>query len=408
VTKAQNTPIAVAGGGIGGLTAALCLRRLGYRVTVLEQAAQLREIGAGIQMGPNAFKIFDILGIAERVSRVAVFPDRYQINDALTGEPLTHIPYGQTCIDRFGYPYGLVHRHDLHEILAATCKEAGVDVLLQFKVEDVDDRDQGVHIHAADGRVFRAEALIGADGLRSTVRSKLLGGEADPISPGLVAARAVLPIDAIPAAFRDPRITIWLGPDCHVIYYPLRAGQLFNLAAVFASDADPAAADWNMRRELDRAYAGLTSEVSPLLEYLEPTVYRAGTERIPIRSWSRGGVTLLGDAAHAMTQNLAQGGCMALEDGLVLAEAVLDRPDDLPAAFNDYCTRRSERTVHVQYVARLIGDVLHLKSAERDSRNAVLKARVPQSNLEFFSWLYQGIDLKPATRARLAPQPPAS
>lgn len=398
---ASGKSIAVAGAGIGGLTAALALARLGHQVSVFEQAPVLQEIGAGIQMGPNAFKLFEVIGIRGALDKVAVFPERYQINDLRTGEALTHIPYGQSCIKRFGHPYGVVHRHDLHSILVDACRGAGVDIVLQSRVKGFDTAGAGVVVHAEDRTSRRFDALVGADGINSRVRAQMRRGEVDPIAPGLFAARAVLHIDQVPENLRHPQITIWLGADCHLICYPLRAGELFNLAAVFASDADPASPDWSMRKEIDRAFAELTPDIAPLLSLLEEKVYRAATERVPIAQWAEGSVALLGDAAHAMTQNLAQGGCMAIEDAIVLADAIARHPDDIPAAFQLYNGIRAPRATHVQYVARQMGDVLHLRGAERDARNAILRARTPEDNLAFFSWLYKGIDVGESTRARL-------
>jgi 2-polyprenyl-6-methoxyphenol hydroxylase-like FAD-dependent oxidoreductase len=393
--------IAIAGGGIGGLTAALALVRTGHRATVFEQAPVLQEIGAGIQMGPNAFKLFELLGLRSQIDPIAVFPDRYQINDLITGEALTHIPYGQTCIDRFGHPYGVVHRHDLHSILANACKAAGVEIVLGFRLLEFENTQDCVLLRSHDGRTAETDVLLGADGIRSAVRAQMMKNESDPVSQGIFAARAVLRIDEIPEELRHARITIWLGPSCHVICYPLRAGELFNLAAVFESSSDPQSPEWNMQGELDRAFACLTPAIKPLLARLEDTIYRAATERVPISRWSDGCVGLLGDAAHAMTQNLAQGGCMAIEDALVLAEALGDKPDDIAAALQAYSQRRAPRTVRVQYVARMMGDVLHLKGAEREARNQLLRQRRPDDNLEFFAWLYEGIEINQQTTSRL-------
>lgn len=394
--------IAIAGAGIGGLTAALALARLGHHISVFEQAPVLQEIGAGIQMGPNAFKLFEVIGIRGALDKVAVFPERYQINDLRTGEPLTHIPYGQSCIKHFGYPYGVVHRHDLHSILVDASRRAGVDIILRSRVKGFDPEGASVVVHCEDDASRRFDALVGADGINSRIRAQMRRGEADPIAPGLLAARAVLQIGQVPENLRHPQITIWLGPDCHLICYPLRAGELFNLAAVFASDADPASPDWSMRKEIARAFAELTPEIAPLLSFLEEKVYRAATERVPITTWAEGSVALLGDAAHAMTQNLAQGGCMAIEDAIVLADAMAQHPDNIPAAFQHYSDIRAPRATHVQYVARQIGDVLHLRGAERDARNVILRARTPDDNLVFFSWLYKGIEVGASTRARLS------
>jgi salicylate hydroxylase len=386
-------PFLIVGAGIGGLSAALSLTRAGFPVHVLEQASELTEIGAGIQLGPNVFRMFDVLGIKEAVAKHSVFPDRYQIMDAVTGEALTHIPLGDICLKRFGYPYGVTHRHDLHQALVDAVREAKVQITLNCHIVEFIDNGKTVAVTSEDGRTIRGSALIGADGIRSKIRETLKRGEPDPLSPGLMAARAVPNINAVPEEARVHRITIWLGPKCHTIYYPLRNGTILNLASVFEVDHTRDLSDINMQKELHKIYAGQQPAILQLLPLLEDRRYIAGTERIAMKEWSCGRVTLLGDAAHAMTQNMAQGGAMAVEDAVVLADKLLNNPHDIAAAFTAYQNERYLRTARVQVCARLYGEVMHMVGAEGDLRNSMFKKLDPRKNLEAFAWLYEGLQV---------------
>jgi 3-hydroxybenzoate 6-monooxygenase len=388
-----DLPLLIAGAGIGGLSAALSLTRVGFRVHVLEQASELKEIGAGIQLGPNVFRMFDVLGIKDTVAKQCVFPDRYQIMDALTGEELTYLPLGNVCLERFGYPYGVTHRHDLHHVLVEAVREAGVQITLDCRVVEFIDDGKSVSVRSEDGRMIRGSALIGADGIGSKIREILKKGTPDPLSPSLMAARAVLEIDTVPDEVRAHRVTIWLGPRCHTIYYPLRRGTILNLACVFEVDHSRDMSGWNMQEELRKAYAGQHPTILELLPLVEDRRYAAGTERTASKEWSRGRVTLLGDAAHAMTQNMAQGGAMAVEDAVVLADKLLETPDNVEAAFTAYQNERYLRTTRVQLCARLYGNVLHMEGAERDLRNTSFRTLEPVRSLEAFAWLYSGLNV---------------
>lgn len=387
-----DLPVLIVGAGIGGLSAALSLTRAGFPVHVLEQAGELKEIGAGIQLGPNVFRMFDVLGIKEAVAKHSVFPDRYQIMDALTGEALTHIPLGD-CVKRFGFPYGVTHRHDLHQALVDAVREAKVEITLNCRIVEFNDDGKTVAVTSEEGRTIRGSALIGADGLRSKIRETLKKGEPDTLSPGFMAARAVPDINAVPEEARIHRVTIWLGPKCHTIYYPLRSGTILNLACVFEVDHTRDMSDWNMQKELHRTYAGQHPTILKLLPLLEDRRYIATTERIATKEWSRGRVTLLGDAAHAMTQNMAQGGAMAVEDAVVLADKLVNSPHDVAAAFTAYQNARYLRTARVQVCARFYGEVMHMVGAEGDLRNTMFKNLDPRKNLEAFAWLYEGLQV---------------
>jgi 2-polyprenyl-6-methoxyphenol hydroxylase-like FAD-dependent oxidoreductase len=365
----RHLPILIVGGGIGGLSAALSLTRAGFPVHVFEQAGELREIGAGIQLGPNVFRMFDVLGIKDAVTKHSVFPDRYQIMDAVTGEALTHIPLGDDCLKRYGYPYGVTHRHDVLQALVDAVRDANIEITLNCRIAEFTDNGETVTVTSEDGRTIRGTALVGADGLRSKIREALKKSEPDPLSSGLMAARAVPNLDTVPEEVRAHRITIWLGPRCHTIYYPLRSGTILNLACVFDPGPNRDFSNWNMQDEVQKTYAGQQPTVLKLLPFLEGRRYTAATERIAQKEWSRGHVTLLGDAAHAMTQNMAQGGSMAVEDAVVLADKLINSPRDIAGAFVAYQNERYLRTARVQVSARLYGEAMHLMGAEGELRN---------------------------------------
>lgn len=396
----SDLPLLIVGAGIGGLSAALSLSRAGIPVHVLEQASELKEIGAGIQLGPNVFRVLDILGIKDAVAKHCVFPDRYQIMDAITGDELAHMPLGDVCLKRFGYPYGVTHRHDLHQALVDAVHKAKVQFTLNCRIIAFKDNGENVSVTSEDGRVITGSALIGADGIRSKVREILKAGEPDPLSPGLMAARAVLNIDAVPEEVRTHRVTIWLGPKCHTIYYPLRRGTVLNLACVFEVDHSRDMTNWNMQAELHKTFAGQHATIRKLLPLLEDRRYAAGTERIASKEWGHGRVTLLGDAAHAMTQNMAQGGAMAIEDAVVLADKLVNNSENIETAFTAYQNERYLRTTRVQLCARLYGEVLHMVGAERDLRNTTFRSLEPGKILEAFAWLYGGVNVsEPAAKA---------
>jgi len=404
--KGSEVPILVVGAGIGGLTAALCLARIGHRVVVFEQAMQLSEIGAGIQLGPNVFKVFAYLNLTDAILRYAVLPERYQIVDCTTGEPLTHMPLGEACVKRFGFPYAVIHRHDLHGVLVDACKaEPAIEIRLNTHIARYDATAEGVSITAGDGSVFRGVALVGADGLHSQIRATFKQGEPDPISPGFVAARAVLDIDAVPHEFRVNEVNVWFGPRCHIVFYPLRAGRLANLGAVFETKRQPGTENWSMREELRRTFEGQHPTIHKMLPFLGEKIYWAATERTATKTWSKGRVTLLGDAAHAMTQNLAQGGAMAIEDAVVLADKIVQHGDDFDQAFVAYQNERYLRTGRVQLFARYYGHMIHATGIERELRNIYLKSRDPLDVHADLAWLYEGITISPAAARLLgAPQ----
>jgi 2-polyprenyl-6-methoxyphenol hydroxylase-like FAD-dependent oxidoreductase len=394
--------ILVAGGGIGGLAAALVLGRAGWRVEVLEQSDTLREIGAGIQIGPNAFRMFGRLGLTEAISQVAYFPGRLHMRDVRTGETVIEAAVGEAARAAWGFAYGVIHRADIHQVFLDACRGLpNVALHVRARLAAFDDDGGRVRVRLADGRNFEGAALIGADGLWSTVRASLIG-DGKPRVSGHIAYRAVLPAADVPPHLFSPDVTLWGGEKTHLVHYPLRRGELFNLVAVFHSDryeegwdtfGDPA--------ELHERFAGAAPQVQELLGKIETWKMWVLCDREPVRHWSKGRVTLLGDAAHPMLQYLAQGACMAIEDAAVLGVAIERANGDLATAFEAYQQARYLRAGRVQITARLYGDIYHASGVARELRNRMFQSGTESAGFLGLPWLYAGIDPEGAVDAAL-------
>jgi len=392
----EELPIAISGGGIGGLAAALALHQRGFRVDLFEQTAEFKEIGAGIQLGPNVFKMFERLGIMEQVSSRAAFPDNLAVMDSITGESIVAIPVKGGFRERFRHPYALIHRADLHTVLLEECHRcSGISLNAGQKVMGFTDHGSRVDLEIADGTKREAAALIGADGLWSMVRERIVG-DGPPRVSGHIAYRAVLPIAEIPEHLRLNNMTLWAGPKCHLVHYPLRGFDLFNLVAVFHSERY--VEGWDSRgdpEELHRRFEPVVPDVKTMLEKVNAWRMWVLCDREPVREWSAGRVTLLGDAAHPMLQYLAQGAGMAIEDAVVLAEVLAEEvrtgQGDYASAFREYQDRRYLRTGRVQLSARLYGEFYHAAGASREIRNQYLLDRSAEEARESMAWLYDGI-----------------
>lgn len=387
-----EAPILIAGAGIGGLAAALALSQRGFTVDVLEQAPEIKEIGAGIQFGPNAFKMMERLGIKDKINDLAVFPDNLILMDGVTAAEVTRIPVGAPFRQRFKYPYALIHRADLHSVLLAACTESSsVRLHPAQTLERFEDNGSQVRVFTAQGRTFDGSALIGADGLWSKVRQALVS-DGPPRVSGHIAYRAVLPIEEIEEAYRKNAMILWAGPKNHLVQYPLRGGKLFNLVAVFHSDRY--VEGWDTEGDSDelwRRFAGTCETVKSLLQKIKTWRMWVLCDRDPVRSWSVGRATLLGDAAHPMLQYLAQGACTAIEDAVILAECLEKAGNDFRAAFQHYQDARYLRTGKCQLMARLYGEFYHADGVKRELRNEMLSSRTPEQSYDSVAWLYEGV-----------------
>jgi salicylate hydroxylase len=385
-------PILIAGGGIGGLAAAHALARKGMPVRVLEQAPEFREIGAGIQLGPNVFAAFERLGLKETVLADVHRPPAMEMRCALSGESVTRIPLDDPrFLNKFKQPYAVTHRHDLHSVFIDACRSNNLVSLETGRtVEDFDQDDEGVTLTLQSGERIRGRALIGCDGMWSRVRDKVVG-DGKPLVSGHIAYRAVLERDEVPKDLWSPDVILWAGPRTHLVHYPLRRGEIYNLVAVFHSKRY--VEGWNAEADagaLWEHFQDQRPEVLRMLERIETWRMWVLCDREPVKEWTRGRVTLLGDAAHPMLQYLAQGACMATEDAVVLADAVSETPEDLSAAFRAYVQQRYLRTARVQIMARVYGEFYHARGPAAELRKMMLGPRTPEESYDGISWLYGG------------------
>jgi 2-polyprenyl-6-methoxyphenol hydroxylase-like FAD-dependent oxidoreductase len=385
----KEQQVIIVGGGIGGLAAALAFARKGIPSQVIEQAPEFKEIGAGIQLGPNVFWMFEILGLVESVSALAVFPNNLIMMDSITGEEVTRISLGDAFRGRFHHSYALIHRADLHKVLLEACKKSGLVKLdASQKVVKVDQTADGVTAHAESGKNYRGAALIGADGLWSTIREMVVG-DGKPRVAGHITYRAVLPTSEMPEKFRWQDMVLWAGEKVHLVHYPLRTGELFNLVAVFHSDRYEEGWDsYGDPAELHERFAKTCAPVRTLLNKIESWRMWVLCDRPPIKEWSKGRITLLGDAAHPMLQYLAQGANMSIEDGVCLANKVVEMNGDYPAAFLAYQQARYLRTGRVQITARVYGEFFHAGGVAKELRNMMLRSRTPDEAMAGMDWLY--------------------
>jgi salicylate hydroxylase len=378
----------IVGGGIGGMAAALSLSRLGLAVTVLEQASTLGEIGAGIQLAPNAFAALDALGVGERTRAKAVFTERLVMMDAVDATEVGTFVVDAAFRERFANPYAVIHRADIHgAILDAVRTSPLITFVTSSQVTDVMEDADGVTVVDAAGRSFRADVLIGCDGVKSVIRERIVG-DAVRVS-GHVVYRAVVPAADMPADLRWNAPVVWAGPNCHLVHYPLRNGEQYNLVVTFHSRGQEA---WSVtdgsKEEVLSYFDGVHAQPRQLLH--KPTSWKrwSTADRDPVANWSTQRMTLLGDSAHPMLQYLAQGACMALEDAVTLGEAVRACDFDMAAAFQLYQTSRIARTARVVLSAREMGRLYHARGVERLVRNDLWRGRTPAQFYEALAWLY--------------------
>jgi 3-hydroxybenzoate 6-monooxygenase len=383
-----SLPVLVSGGGIGGLAAALALTRQGFPVKVLEQAPQLGEIGAGIQLGPNAFAAFDALGVGPKARSRAVYTDEMVMHDALDETLVGRIPTGEAFRQRFGNPYAVIHRADVHMSLLEGAQESNrIEVLTSTTVQRVDQDDEGVTVHDASGAKHRGVALIGADGVKSAVRRQYVGDDARV--SGHVVYRAVVDKKDFPVDLQWNAASIWVGPNCHLVHYPLRGGEQYNVVVTFHSRDKE---EWSVREgsseEVQSYFEGICARARQLIDLPKSWKRWATADRDPIGQWTYGRATLLGDAAHPTLQYLAQGACMALEDAVTLGEALRVHGGDFGRAFAHYERSRIARTARIVLSAREMGRIFHAKGVERLVRNDLWKGRTPERFYDAMEWLY--------------------
>jgi 2-polyprenyl-6-methoxyphenol hydroxylase-like FAD-dependent oxidoreductase len=384
----KQLPVLVAGGGIGGLAAALALVRQGFKVQVLEQSAEIGEIGAGIQLGPNAFHALDALGVGEKARSHAVFTDFLVMHDAVDETVIAKVETGAAFRQRFGNPYAVIHRVDVHLALLEGAKETGqVDFLTSTRVEQIEQTSDGVTVHDQNGKEHRGIGLIGADGVRSVVRATYVNDP--PRVTGHVVYRAVVDKKDFPEDLQWNAASLWAGPNCHLVHYPLRGGEQYNLVVTFHSRKDE---EWSVtdgsREEVQSYFTDICPRARRLIDLPKSWRRWATADREPIGRWSFGRATLLGDAAHPTTQYMAQGACMAMEDAVTLGEALKACGNDLVKALDLYQRSRITRTARIVLSGREMGRLYHAKGVERLIRNQLWQGRTEARFYDALEWLY--------------------
>jgi salicylate hydroxylase len=416
--------VVVAGGGIGGLAAALGASRAGWDVRLFERAAAFSEVGAGVQLGPNVVRRLQAWGLQRPLQDVAAFPSRLQVRNAVSGRELAVLPLGATAVERYGAAYATIHRADLHGLLlAAVGKYTDTQCHLDHAIDDFTDAQGVVTLRTSRGKEIEADALVGADGLWSRTRTGLLGG-VPPRVTGHLAYRALIRQDALPDALRTSQVTAWLGPRLHAVQYPVRRGELLNLVVIVQGPAPADLENWDHAANaagLEQALRGTCPALQELVRSVgsqtgsvrtgdapaggAPTPGPAGAaaawgagwrlwplcDRPPVQSadeMARGLVALLGDAAHPMRPYLAQGAGMAIEDAAELQRALSMHDLDVPLRLRRYALNRWERNARVQARSIRNGRIFHATGPVRWGRD--LSLRLLGERLLDVPWLYRG------------------
>lgn len=385
----NKIPLLVVGGGIGGLATALAIAKIGRPVHVIERASQFAEIGAGLQLGPNASRVLDCLGLIEEIYKCAVFPTRLALNDALAGERLTTLELNEKFLEKYRYRYLVVHRGDLLEAELKACfANNSITLETSRDVIRVEDRCDFVRVECADGSIYECDALIGADGLHSVVRQSVVDHNDPIVCSQFVAYRGTVPIEAGSKHAGLNDMTIWCGPNMHLVEYPIRRSELLNQVAVFKSarfreDSD----DWGANEELETVFSQACDYVRNGLATVRRDRCWPMADREPICNWTRNRITLLGDAAHPVLQYLAQGACQALEDAICLAQSLKRFHPDIPRAFLNYQEQRIPRTTKINRSARIFGEFIHVQGICATLRRDLMARRAPD-DFSPVDWLY--------------------
>jgi len=389
----RDLPILIAGGGIGGLSAALTLAHKGRRVHVIEKAPEFGEIGYGIQMGPNVSRMLERLGLLKALEPHSVFPDALILVDALDNEEITRIALGRRFLERYQYRYFVIHRRDLHgEILEACRRREEITLEASRGLTEFAERGDSIVVRCENGAEYEGAALIGADGLWSPTRAAIVG-DGHPRVAGHVTYRGVVPADDIIDRSHLDSMTIWIGPDLHLVQYRLRGGTVMNnVATVSSRRFRRGEKQFGGSDELDEVFSRTDQRVRDMLRYISRERNWVLHDREPVTNWTKGRATLLGDAAHPTLQYLAQGANMAIEDGVVLAEKVAAAGSDYGRAFLAYQRERMNRTARVVLSSRFFGEYIHVDGGARALRNELARRRDPDDPWEV-DWLYRGIEV---------------
>ena len=396
----MSNQVLIAGGGIGGMAAALACARAGARVRLFERAARFSEVGAGIQIGPNVTRVLHAWGLADPLASVAAFPSHLQVRHAGSGNALGVLRLGDTALARYGAPYATIHRAELLDLLLqAARRQAGVELRLDAAVTAFTQNPASVGVRTPDGAAHAGNLLVGADGLWSAVRQWLLD-DGMPRVTGHVAYRALVPQADLPAALRSQHITVWLGPDLHLVQYPVRCGEWLNVVGIVSSgvpvptQGGDGADGWDLSGDAATLRGALAGSCAPLQDLVRAiTHWRMWVlcDREPMtgaHQHGHGRVALLGDAAHPMRPYLAQGAGMAIEDAAELGRVLAGDHTDVPAALRHFAGRRWQRNRQVQVRAMRNGQIFHARGLVRAGRDASL--RLLGERLLDLPWLYRG------------------
>lgn len=387
--------ILIVGGGIGGMTTALALAKRGYRSLIIEQAPYFRESGAGIILCPNVFKVFSYLNISERMREICFYPDHLVWADGLNGQEYMRLPMGKQVEERFGYPYGSFHREELLRILVEECKKYPlIETKTSSRIHFAEDTGSQVIAHSEQGELFVGDALIDAEGLWSLIRDQILGKE-KPRPSGHVTHRGIVDKANVPSHLYSKDVIHWDVPNGHVVQYPMGTKGLFNIVAVYhTNDIKNGESTEGDPKTLMKHYEQASDHIKELLKHVDTSKKWMMYDRPPIKEWTQGRITLLGDAAHPTLPHLTQGAGMAIEDAVVIAKHIDLCDGDFEKAFKDYQTERYLRTAHIQLFSWAYGESHHADGVARELRNYMISSRSVEENYDWISQFYNGIELE--------------
>ncbi|MET7335013.1 FAD-dependent monooxygenase [Nonomuraea sp. NPDC005650] len=382
--------VVIVGGGIGGLATALSLSRSrgAGHIKVLERAPQFAEIGAGLQLAPNALHALAQIGVPEEAIAACGFhPSRLALMDALTGQLITALDVGEPFLRRYGRRYTVMHRGDLLQLLLdEAASRSNIELCAATTVVGAAGNGRAATVDTADGASHHADLVVGADGLHSVLRDIIMG-ESELVLSGYVSYRGVLPFDRLADVAGGEDMLIWCGPGMHLVQYPIRRGELYNQVVCFCSDRySPEHDNWGTAGEIDSHYENACPAVRAGVELIDRERSWKMADRAPVASWISGRLVLLGDAAHPMLQYVAQGACQALEDAACLGQS-LARSATVDDALSTYVRIRAPRTARVQRSARMFGQFLHLDGMGAAVRNFLLRRRSTDDYSES-EWLH--------------------